>query len=98
MVDVDRPTPAASALREVKAALDRGLKSGSAGVTPGVETQVANALHHLRMSECEAETVGRVETIAINLRMMMAARASGQCNLMESRYLRLRKLASHIAA
>ncbi len=98
MVDVERPAPADSALRLVKAALDRGLEGGSAGVTPGVETQVANALYHLRTSGCEAETVGRVETIAINLRMMMAARASGQCNLMESRYLRLRRLASHIAA
>jgi hypothetical protein len=77
-------------VQAVMMALHRAL-SGEAGFTAALEAQVQNSIHKLRSSSPYADAVKSLETVAVSLTVIAAAKRTGRCNLYDSQVTRLRK-------
>ncbi len=76
-------------------ALHKALAPRDAEVTPATETQLQNALYLLRQCPHGRDALARLEGIARDLRVMVAARRDGRPNLYASKLARLRRAVFH---
>jgi hypothetical protein len=78
---------------EVQAAMTalRRAVTGETGFTAALEAQVQNSIQKLRSNSPYAEAVKALETVAVSLTVIAAAKRTGRCNLHDSQVTRLRR-------
>jgi len=71
-------------------ALERALRP-EGGITAATETRVQNAIDLLRASSSESGDLAELESIAVELRVLVEANRLGRPNFYASRLIRLRR-------